>query len=104
MLDPSKLAEMMRQAQEMQQRAQDELRSKTVEGQAGGGMVAVQLNGLFEVLKVAIDKRVVNPDDVALLEDLVRAAVSQATAKVEEVRMEQARGMASAFGLPPGMM
>jgi DNA-binding YbaB/EbfC family protein len=104
MLDPEKLQEMMRQAQQMQQRVQDELRQRTVEGQAGGGMVTITMNGLFEVAAVKIDPKVVDPKDTALLEDLVRAAVSQATAKVEEARMEQARGMASAFGIPPGMM
>jgi len=103
-LDPSKLADMMRQAQEMQQRVQDELRQKSVEGQAGGGMVVVRMNGLYEVQSLKIDPKIVDPKDTALLEDLVRAAVSSCNAKVEEARLEQARGMASAFGLPPGMM
>jgi DNA-binding YbaB/EbfC family protein len=104
MLDPSKLGEMMKQAQEMQAKMQDELRRRALEGQAGGGLVTVTMNGLFEVTAVKIDPKVVDRNDVALLEDLVRAAVSQATAKVEEARLEQARGMASAFGIPPGMM
>lgn len=104
MLDPSKLGEMMRQAQEMQQRVQDELRARTAEGQAGGGMVKVEMNGLYEVTTLKIDPAVVDPKDTALLEDLVRAALGACVARVEELRMEQARGMASAFGLPPGMM
>jgi DNA-binding YbaB/EbfC family protein len=103
MFDPSKLSEMMQQAQQMQERMQQELKQKVVEGQAGGGMVKVQLNGLYEVQKVAIDKAAVDVNDLSLLEDLVRAAFTQALARVEEARVENARGMAGAMGLPGGM-
>ncbi len=103
MFDPSKLSEMMAQAQQMQQRMQDELKTKVMEGQAGGGMVKVLVNGMFEVTKVSIDKSVVDPTDVSLLEDLVRAAVSQALARVEEARTENARAMAGNMGLPGGL-
>ena len=103
MFDPSKLSEMMAQAQQMQQRLQDELKVKVLEGQAGGGMVKVEVNGMFEVTRVTIDPKVVDKDDVALLEDLVRAAVSQALARVEEARMENARTMAGNMGLPGGL-
>ncbi len=103
MFDPSKLGEMMAQAQQMQQRLQDELKVKVLEGQAGGGMVKIEVNGMFEVTKVTIDKKVVDPDDVTLLEDLVRAAVTQALARVEEARMENARAMAGNMGLPGGL-
>ncbi|HEY1099697.1 MAG TPA: YbaB/EbfC family nucleoid-associated protein [Myxococcota bacterium] len=100
MFDPSKLGEMMQQAQQMQEKMQADLKNKLADGQAGGGMVKVQVNGLYEVTKVSIDKAVVDPTDVPLLEDLVRAAVGQALARVEELRMENARGMAGAMGLP----
>jgi len=103
MFDPSKLGEMMQQAQQMQDKMQAELKTKTSEGQAGGGMVKVQVNGLYEVLSVKIDKAAIDPNDVSLLEDLVRAAVGQALARVEEARMENARSMAGAMGLPGGM-
>ncbi len=103
MFDPSKLSEMMQQAQQMQERMQRELREKTVEGQAGGGLVKVTVNGLYEVSRVQIDKRAVDPNDPTMLEDLVRAAVGQALARVEEVRMDNARSMAGAMGLPGGM-
>lgn len=104
MIDPSKLGEMMQQAQEIQQRMQAELRSKTVQGQSGGGMVKVAMNGVGEVTALKIEPSVVDPKDVAMLEDLVRAAVNDATSRIEEVRMNQARSMAGSFGLPPGMM
>ena len=103
MFDPSKLGEMMQQAQQMQDKMQAELKTKTSEGQAGGGMVKVQVNGLYEVLSVKIDKAAIDPNDMSLLEDLVRAAVGQALARVEEARMENARSMAGAMGLPGGM-
>ena len=103
MFDPSKLSEMMQQAQQMQERMQRDLSDKTVEGQAGGGMVKVAVNGLYEVTKVSIDKRVIDPADPTMLEDLVRAAVGQALGRVEALRMENARSMAGAMGLPGGM-
>lgn len=103
MFDPSKLAEMMAQAQQMQQRMQDDLKKKAVEGAAGGGMVKVSVNGMFEVLSVKIDPAVVDKADVSLLEDLVRAAFSQALARVEEARVEGARSLAGSMGIPGGM-
>jgi DNA-binding YbaB/EbfC family protein len=103
MFDPSKLSEMMQQAQQMQERMQRDLGQKSAEGQAGGGMVKVTVNGLYEVTKVSIDKKVIDPADPTMLEDLVRAAVSQALARVEELRVENARSMAGAMGLPGGM-
>jgi nucleoid-associated protein EbfC len=103
MIDPSKLQDMMRQAQSLQQNMQDQLRAKTVEGAAGGGMVKVTMNGLLEVQSVKIEKTVIDPNDPALLEDLVRAAIAQAVQKAEELRMEQTRSLAGNLGLPSGM-
>ncbi len=103
MFDPSKLGEMMQQAQQMQDKMQLELKDKLADGQAGGGMVKVQINGLYEVTSVKIDKAAIDPNDVTLLEDLVRAAFGQALARVEEARMENARTMAGAMGIPGGM-
>jgi nucleoid-associated protein EbfC len=104
MIDPSKLMDMMKNAQEMQQRMQDELATKNVDGTAGGGMVTVTLNGMLQVQRVKIEPSCVDKNDVALLEDLVRAAVQQAIGKAEALRVDNARSMASSFGLPPGMM
>ena len=103
MFDPSKLADMMRQAQQMQQQLQDDLRTRTVEGQAGGGLVAVKMNGMLEVQAVHLDPKVVDKGDIPLLEDLIRAALAQAISRVEEVRAENAQKMAGAMGLPGGM-
>lgn len=100
MLDPSKLAEMMQQAQRMQAEMTEELRKKNLEGTAGGGLVAVTLNGLYEVVKVRIDPAALKQADAPLLEDLVRAAISNATQKVEEARADHAQGLAQSLGIP----
>ena len=103
MIDPSRLQDMMREAQRLQERMQQDLKAKLVEGQSGGGMVKVALNGLLEVQSVKIEKAAVDPNDVGLLEDLVRAAVAQAIARAEEARMEHTRSLAGSLGLPGGM-
>ena len=91
---------MMQKAQQMQEQLQQELAQKIVVGEAGGGMVKVVLNGLLEVKSVKIDKAAIDPNDVTLLEDLVRAAVGQALAAAEEARMEHTRKMAGGLGIP----
>jgi DNA-binding YbaB/EbfC family protein len=98
--DPNKLAEMMKQAQEMQEKLQRELAEKIITGEAGGGMVRVVLNGMMEVKSVKIEKAAIDPSDPTLLEDLVRAAVSQAIGAAEEARMEHTRQMAGGLGIP----
>lgn len=100
------LGDLMRQAQEMRarfQRLQEELGGQTVEGSAGGGMVVAVANGRQELLSVRIEKEVVSPDDVGMLQDLILAAVNDALARSREVA---AAGMAKATGgiLPPGLL
>lgn len=104
MIDPQKIAQMMQQAQSMQQRMQEALAAQRVEGQAGGGMVKVSMTGGYEIVELKIEPQVVDPNDVGMLEDLVRAALNDAVARVEEVRLEQARQMAGQLGIPPGML
>jgi recombination protein RecR len=70
----------MKQAKQMQEKMlqlQEELAAKTVEATAGGGMVSVAVNGKFEILSLKIEKEVVNPDDVEMLQDLIMAAVNE---------------------------
>lgn len=83
---------MMKQVQKMQQemaRVQEEMFAKTVEGTAGGGAVAVTVNGKLEVTAVKIDPEVVDPDDVEMLQDLVMAATNEAIRQSQD-QMSQA--------------
>ncbi len=91
MAKPS-MNEILQQAQKMQERmqqVQEQLAELTAEGSAGGGMVTAVANGKQELLEIRIDKQVVDPDDVEMLEDLVVAAVNQALKKAEELAAEE---------------
>jgi len=83
---------MMKQIQKMQERmaqVQEELESKTVVGEAGGGMVKVTANGKQHILKVQIDKEVVDPNDIGMLEDLVAAATNKAIEDATRMAQEE---------------
>jgi DNA-binding YbaB/EbfC family protein len=98
------LAGLMQQAQKMQQemqRAQEELVSLEVTGQAGGGMVAVTLNGRHAARQVKIDPSLL--DDVEMLEDLLTAAINDAVNRVAEQTQERMSGLTQGMQLPPGM-
>ena len=98
------LAGLMQQAQKMQEdmkRAQEELASMEVTGQAGGGMVEVVMNGKHAVRRVRIDPSLA--DDVEMLEDLVAAATNDAVNRVAETAQEKMAGMTQGLQLPPGM-
>ena len=97
--------DLLRQAQQMRermQRLQEELGSRTVEGSAGGGMVVAVVNGRQELLDLRIDREVVDPGEVGMLRDLVRAAVNDALARSREMAAAE---MAKITGgmLPPGI-
>ena len=77
------------QASEMQ----DKLKDIVAIGSAGGGMVVVEINGAFEIQRVNIEKSIVDPDDVKMLEDLVFAAFSQATSEIREKIKAETMGM-----------
>jgi DNA-binding YbaB/EbfC family protein len=82
------LGDIMREAQKLQsemQRMQEEAKKKTVEATAGGGMVTVVANGSGEVVSIKIEKDVVNPDDVEMLQDLILAAVNEAIRRAQEM-------------------
>jgi nucleoid-associated protein EbfC len=83
--------------------AQERLRTVTATGSAGGDMVRVELNGQFELLSIQIDKEVVDPNDVGMLQDLIHAAFADASAKVRDKIREQVSSMTGDMDLPPGM-
>ncbi len=83
---PGNIQEMMKQAQKMQEKllkAQEETEKLSVESSAGGGMVKVVMNGKYQVTSLSIEKEVVNPDDVEMLQDLLTAAINEASVKVQ---------------------
>jgi DNA-binding YbaB/EbfC family protein len=91
---------MMKQAQEMQERLQQEMSQLTVEATAGGGMVTVIVNGHKYLQKIAIDPEVVSRDDIAMLQDLIVAAVNDAHRKVDEAMKSKMGGLLGGMGLP----
>ncbi len=94
---------LMKQAQEMQKKmaqVQEDLANRVVEGSAGGGMVTAQVTGKLKLVALKIDPEVVDPDDVEMLEDLVIAAISQATTKAEEMAQEEMGKFAGGLGMP----
>jgi len=98
---PGNMQNAMRQAQQMQQKMQEEIAKIRVDGSAGGGMVTVTMDGQKAVLAVKIDKEVAG--DVEMLQDLVVAACSEATRKVDEQVQQKMGGMLGGLGLPPGL-
>jgi DNA-binding YbaB/EbfC family protein len=92
---------MMKQAQQMQERMQEEVAKIRVEASAGGGMVSVQMDGHKNVLAVKIDPEVAG--DVEMLQDMVLAACNEATKKVDQETQQKMSGMLGGMGLPPGM-
>ena len=97
------IAGLMKQAQQMQanmQKAQDELAALEVEGQAGAGAVKITMTCKHDVTRVNIDASVM--DDKDMLEDLVAAALNDATRRVEALTQEKMGGLAGGMGLPPG--
>ncbi|MFH1075422.1 MAG: YbaB/EbfC family nucleoid-associated protein [Pseudomonadota bacterium] len=82
------LANMMKQAQQMQSKIfkmQEEMGEKTISGSAGGGMVTAVANGKHEIVSIKIEPEVINPNDKEMLEDLVMAAANDALKKAQEM-------------------
>ncbi|GMR24266.1 MAG: YbaB/EbfC family nucleoid-associated protein [Acidobacteriota bacterium] len=95
-----KLNQIMKQAQALQEKFKKQLEDLSVEATAGGGMVSVKMNGNKTVLGVTIDPEVVDKDDVEMLQDLVTAAVNEASRKVDEEAQQQLGSMAGSL---PGL-
>ena len=99
------LGQMMKQAQEMQTKMaemQERLAETEVTGASGGGMIQVTLNGKGEMRGVSIDPALVDPSEVAVLEDLIVAATNDAKAKVEAQLAQKMGELTGGLGLPPG--
>ncbi len=98
---PGNMQAMMKQAQQMQQRLQEEIAQIRVEASAGGGMVIVKMDGNKNCLGVKIDPEVAG--DVEMLQDMVMAAFNEAHKKVEDESQQKMGAMLGGLGLPPGM-
>ena len=95
------MQQMMRQAQQMQEKLQQEIAQIKVEATAGGGMVTVQMDGQKNLLAVKIDPEVAG--DVEMLQDMIVAAANEAVKKVDDEIKQKMGGMLGGMGLPPGL-
>ncbi len=91
---------MMKQAQQMQERLQQQMAEMRVEASSGGGMVTVTVNGSKQLLAIRLDPDVVSKDDVEMLQDLIVAAANDASRKVDEALASQMQGMMGGMRLP----
>ncbi|MGA9340968.1 MAG: YbaB/EbfC family nucleoid-associated protein [Rhodanobacteraceae bacterium] len=99
------IANLMQQAQRMQEemkRAQEELASAEVTGEAGGGLVSVVMTGRHEVRRVSVD-RPTFADDPEMAEDLIAAAFNDAVNKIAALTQERMGGLTAGMNLPPGL-
>ena len=98
--------DLMRQAQAMQNKMaklQEELAAKTVEGSSGGGMVRATASGRQEILSITIDRNVVNPDDVDMLQDLILTAVNDSLRLSRELMEQEMAALTGGLKIP-GLM
>ena len=94
------IQQMMKQAQQMQERLQKQMAELRIEGNAGGGMVTVIVNGAKQVQSLTIDPEVVSKDDVEMLQDLILAAINDAHRKVDEQLGQQMQGLMGGLKIP----
>jgi len=100
------MGNMMKQAQQLQSKMlklQEEMADKTVETSSGGGMIKVVANGRQQVLSIQIEKEVVDPDDVEMLQDLILAAVNDALIKSQEMATQEMSKLTGGLNIP-GLM
>ena len=94
------IQQMMKQAQQMQDRMQKQMAEMRIEATAGGGMVTVVMNGSKQVLSLKIDPEAVSKDDVEMLQDLILAAINDAQRKADEAMQKQMSGMLGGMKIP----
>ena len=98
---PGNMQAMMKQAEQMQKKLQEEVAQIRVEASAGGGMVTVKMDGRKNVTGVKIDPEVAG--DVEMLQDMMMAAFNEAAKKVDDETQQKMGGLLGGMGLPPGM-
>ena len=90
----------MKQLQQQQEKMQAEIAALVVEATSGGGMVKVEVDGQKQLLRLTIDPEVVSKDDVEMLQDLVVAAVNEASRKVDEQIQEKLGALTGGMNIP----
>ena len=98
------LTQMMKQAQQMQEDMQREMQRVRVDASAGGGVVTVAMNGAKELIELKIDAETVKTGDVEMLQDLILAAVNEASRKVDEAMRGKLGSKFGDLGLPDGLL
>jgi DNA-binding YbaB/EbfC family protein len=98
---PGNMQTMLKQAEQMQRKMQEEVAQIRVEASSGGGMVTVKMDGKKNVTGVKIDPEVAG--DVEMLQDMVMAAFNEAAKKVDDEIQQKMGGLMGGMGLPPGM-
>ena len=101
-MNPAKMQAMMKQAEQMQKKLQEEIALIRVEASSVGGMVTVKMDGKKNVTAVKIDPEVAG--DVEMLQDMVMAAFNEASKKVDDEAQSKMGGLLGGLGLPPGLM
>ena len=94
------IQQMMKQAQQMQDRMQKQMAEMRIEATAGGGMVTVVMNGSKQVLSLKIDPEAVSKDDVEMLQDLILAAINDGARKADEAMSQHMSGMMGGMKIP----
>jgi len=94
------MQQIMKQVQQMQEQLQKQLDELVVEASAGGGMVTVRMNGQKQLVAVQIDREVTASGDIEMLQDLVMAAVNEATRKVDDQLARRVGNLTSGLNLP----
>ena len=94
------IQQMMKQAQQMQERMQKQMAEMRIEATSGGGMVTVVMNGSKQVLSLKIDPEAVSKDDVEMLQDLILAAINDGSRKADEAMSQQMSGMMGGMKIP----
>jgi hypothetical protein len=99
-MNPRQLQQMAQQMQRQMQKIQEELGNTSIEGSAGGGAITVTMNGHREVQAIKISPDVVDPEDVEMLQDLLLAAVNDATRKAQELAEERMGPLTGGMQMP----
>lgn len=100
---PQNMNNMLKQAQKMQQdmlKAQQEIEEKEIEASSGGGAVTVKVSGKKELLEIKLSEEVVDPDDIEMLEDLIKAAVNEGMRKADEESAKQMSKLTGGINIP----